>query len=108
MYPAHMSPRCARTASPARSSGSRSTRSPSRRYCAVAGAGEQGYATTLEELEPGPAAVAAPVRSHDGTVVAAISVSGPVHRLTADRLPRLGSRTAKAAADLSRRMGCGF
>lgn len=69
---------------------------------------EQGYATTLEELEPGLAAVAAPVRSHDGTVMAAISVSGPVYRLTADRLPRLGSRTAEAAAELSRRMGYGF
>ncbi|MEU3995825.1 IclR family transcriptional regulator [Streptomyces sp. PDY-4] len=69
---------------------------------------ERGYATTLEELEPGLAAVAAPVRSHDGSVIAAISVSGPVYRLTAVRLPELGSRTATAAAGLSRRMGYGF
>ncbi|MET9155117.1 IclR family transcriptional regulator [Streptomyces griseoflavus] len=69
---------------------------------------EQGYAVTLEELELGLAAVAAPVRSHDGSVIAAISVSGPVYRLTAERLPRLGSRTAAAAAELSRRMGYGF
>ncbi|MFI2509942.1 IclR family transcriptional regulator [Streptomyces sp. NPDC018972] len=69
---------------------------------------EHGYAATLEELELGLAAVAAPVRSHDGTVIAAISVSGPVYRLRADLLPELGSRTATAAAGLSRRMGYGF
>ncbi|MFF9487573.1 IclR family transcriptional regulator [Streptomyces sp. NPDC014676] len=69
---------------------------------------ERGYGATLEELELGLAAVAAPVRSHDGTVMAAISVSGPVYRLRADRLLELGSRTATAAAELSRRMGYGF
>ncbi|KAF3464268.1 IclR family transcriptional regulator [Streptomyces sp. Tu 3180] len=68
----------------------------------------RGYAVTLEELELGLAAVAAPVRSHDGEVIAAISVSGPVYRLTPDRLPELGRRTAAAADELSRRMGYGF
>ncbi|CAL9394356.1 Transcriptional regulator KdgR [Streptomyces sp. enrichment culture] len=68
----------------------------------------EGYAATLEELELGLAAVAAPVRSYDGEVIAAISVSGPVYRLTPDRLPELGRRTAAAAAELSRRMGYGF
>ncbi|WP_255311154.1 IclR family transcriptional regulator [Streptomyces viridosporus] len=68
----------------------------------------EGYAATLEELEPGLAAVAAPVRSHEGEVIAALSVSGPVYRLTPDRLPELGRRTAAAAAELSRRMGYGF
>lgn len=69
---------------------------------------ERGYGATLEELELGLAAVAAPVRAHDGSVMAAISVSGPVYRLRADRLPELGGRTATAAAELSRRMGYGF
>ncbi|MET7700595.1 IclR family transcriptional regulator [Streptomyces sp. NPDC005485] len=69
---------------------------------------EQGYGVTLEELELGLAAVAAPVRAHDGKVIAAISVSGPVYRLSADRLPELAKRTVAAAADLSRRMGYGF
>ncbi|MER7490228.1 IclR family transcriptional regulator [Streptomyces sp. NPDC126497] len=69
---------------------------------------ERGYATTLGELELGLAAVAAPVRSYEGTVIAAISVSGPVYRLRADRLPWLGGRTVTAAAELSRRMGYGF
>ncbi|MEY9489922.1 DNA-binding IclR family transcriptional regulator [Streptomyces calvus] len=69
---------------------------------------DRGFAATLEELELGLAAVAAPVRSHDGAVIAALSVSGPVYRMKADRLPALGSRTARAAAELSRRMGYGF
>ena len=39
---------------------------------------------------------------------AAISVSGPVFRMTPDRVPVLGARTAAAAEELSRRMGYGF
>ncbi|MEU2065042.1 IclR family transcriptional regulator [Streptomyces sp. NPDC013455] len=69
---------------------------------------EQGYGVTVEELEPGLAAVAAPVRAHDGEVIAAISVSGPVYRLNADRLPEVAKRTVAAGAELSRRMGYGF
>ncbi|WP_018548932.1 IclR family transcriptional regulator domain-containing protein [Streptomyces sp. LaPpAH-108] len=69
---------------------------------------EQGYAMTVEELELGLAAVAAPVHSHDGTVIAAITVSGPVYRLNADRLPEVAKRTVAAGAELSRRMGYGF
>ncbi|MFF4717189.1 IclR family transcriptional regulator [Streptomyces eurythermus] len=68
----------------------------------------QGYGVTVEELELGLAAVAAPVRAHDGEVIAAISVSGPVYRLDADRLPEVARRTAAAGAELSRRMGYGF
>ncbi|MFE0420015.1 IclR family transcriptional regulator [Streptomyces tendae] len=67
----------------------------------------QGYAITQEELEIGLAAVAAPVRSHDGKVIASISVSGPVYRLTPDRLPDLAQRTLAAGVELSRRMGYG-
>lgn len=69
---------------------------------------EQGYGITVEELELGLAAVAAPVRSHDGKVIGAISVSGPVYRLNTDRLPEVAKRTVAAGAELSRRMGYGF
>ncbi|MEO3754962.1 IclR family transcriptional regulator [Streptomyces sp. B6B3] len=64
-----------------------------------------GYAVTSEELEEGLNAVAAPVRGHDGGVIAAIGVSGPVYRMTEDRLPTLTQATVTAAADLSHRMG---
>ncbi|MFJ4788179.1 IclR family transcriptional regulator [Streptomyces sp. NPDC088794] len=69
---------------------------------------EQGYGVTIEELELGLAAVAVPVRAHDGKVIAALSVSGPVYRLNGDRLPEVAKRTVAAGADLSRRMGYGF
>ncbi|MEU6576516.1 IclR family transcriptional regulator [Streptomyces sp. NPDC046805] len=69
---------------------------------------EQGYGTTMDEWELGLAGAAAPVRAHDGKVIAAISVSGPVYRLNADRLPELAKRTVAAGAELSRRMGYGF
>ncbi|MDG4860401.1 IclR family transcriptional regulator [Streptomyces sp. T-3] len=69
---------------------------------------ELGYALAREELEVGLTAVAAPVRAHDGKVIGAISVSGPVYRLTEDRLSQLSERAVVVAGDLSRRMGYGF
>ncbi|GAA2282915.1 IclR family transcriptional regulator [Streptomyces ruber] len=69
---------------------------------------EQGYGMTVEELELGLAAVAVPVRAHDGKVVGALSVSGPVYRLTPDRLPELAKRTVAAGSELSRRMGYAY
>ncbi|WP_225881938.1 IclR family transcriptional regulator [Streptomyces aureocirculatus] len=68
----------------------------------------QGFAIVVEELEVGLAAVAAPVRAHDGKVIGALSASGPVYRLTEDRLTELAKRTVAAAVELSRRMGYGF
>ncbi|MFI1829068.1 IclR family transcriptional regulator [Streptomyces sp. NPDC020412] len=66
---------------------------------------EQGYAVAVEELETGLNAVAAPVRSYDGTVIGALSVSGPVYRLGEDALPAAAKRAVTAADELSRRMG---
>ena len=66
---------------------------------------EQGYATTTEELEQGLDAIAAPVRDAGGSVVAAISVSGPVYRLDAARMAEVAPAVVAAAADLSRRLG---
>jgi DNA-binding IclR family transcriptional regulator len=65
----------------------------------------RGYAQTLEELEEGLNAVAAPVRQADGEVVAALSVSGPAFRLRAVDVPRIGRRTIEAADRISRRLG---
>jgi DNA-binding IclR family transcriptional regulator len=65
----------------------------------------RGYATTMEELEEGLNAVAAPVRRADGEVVAALSVSGPAFRMRPVDLPRVGRLTIEAAAAISRRLG---
>ena len=64
-----------------------------------------GFARTFEELEVGLDAIAAPVFSTDGDVVAAIDVSGPAHRLQAGGGPDLVGLTREAASALSRRLG---
>jgi DNA-binding IclR family transcriptional regulator len=42
---------------------------------------EQGYALDLGEHEPEVRCVAVPIRNHSGTVIAAMSVSGPAQRI---------------------------
>ena len=59
---------------------------------------ERGWASTCEELEVGLNAVAAPIRGADGTVVAAVSVSGPSYRLGAALLRR-GRRLRTGGGD---------
>jgi len=57
----------------------------------------RGWAFSVAEREPGVASVSAPVRAGDGRVLAAVSVSGPVERLT--RSPgRLHAEAVCAAA----------
>ena len=46
----------------------------------------QGYALDDEECELGARCVAAPVRDYTGKVVAGVSISGPVSRLTKERI----------------------
>lgn len=66
---------------------------------------EDGYAFTLEELEVGLNAVAAPVFAADGRVLAAVSVAGPAYRVTPQRLTELGEMTKDAGEAISRRLG---
>ncbi|UNO38773.1 IclR family transcriptional regulator [Streptomyces sp. MST-110588] len=68
-------------------------------------AAREGTACAVAELEVGLNAVAAAVRAHDGAVVGAIGVSGPAYRVERSLLPGLLERSARAAAELSRRMG---
>ena len=48
----------------------------------LAGVRRRGWAQSVAEREAGVASVSAPVRSPGGKVVAAVSVSGPIERLT--------------------------
>ncbi|KAB8195732.1 helix-turn-helix domain-containing protein [Nonomuraea phyllanthi] len=66
---------------------------------------ERGWASTVEELELGLNAVAAPIRGRDGSVVAAVSASGPSYRLTPQRLPEVAARLVEAAREISQRLG---
>ena len=66
---------------------------------------DAGYGYTVEELETGLNAVGAPIRGVDGTVVGAVSVSGPAFRLPPDALPEIGELSSRAAAEISRCLG---
>jgi DNA-binding IclR family transcriptional regulator len=65
----------------------------------------RGWAQTMEELEEGLNAVAAPIRDATGRVIAALSVSGPAFRMRPVDLPRVAKLTAESASAVSRRLG---
>ena len=65
----------------------------------------RGYATMVEELEPGLLAVAAGVRDSTGTTIAAIAASGPSIRLASDDLDRFGTLLVEEADRISARLG---
>jgi DNA-binding IclR family transcriptional regulator len=62
-------------------------------------------ATSIDELEVGLTAVAAPVLATDGTAIAALSISGPTVRLTAARIAQLAPLLAEEAGALAARLG---
>ncbi len=62
----------------------------------------RGWAASVAEREQGVASVSAPVRSRDGGVVAAVSVSGPLERLTRSPGRLHAEAVLAAAAELSR------
>lgn len=66
---------------------------------------EAGYGFTLEEHEIGLAAMAAPIRSLDGEVIAALAISGPQFRINEDTFPSLAEQVILAAARISERNG---
>jgi len=65
----------------------------------------RGFAVGWEELEPGLAAVAAPIRDREGDVIAALSVSGPTFRVSRARLLEYASEVAVGAHEVSRALG---
>lgn len=66
------------------------------------GVRRHGYAVADSELEPGLVAIAAPIVEPTGSVVAAVSVTGPSVRLTGDRLPRVARLLVTEAKAISR------
>lgn len=64
-----------------------------------------GIGRAIEEYEVGLNAVAAPVRDGFGSVIAAVSASGPAYRLTPDRIEEVVPALRAAAAEISRQMG---
>ncbi len=61
---------------------------------------DRGFATEIEEFEPGLHAVSAAVRDARDRPIAILSVSGPAYRLPRSRLDDIGSLLVEAAASL--------
>ena len=64
-----------------------------------------GFATSIDELEVGLSAMAAPVRGARGEVIAALSISGPTLRMPPARIDELHPILTSEALALSRRLG---
>lgn len=63
--------------------------------------GPQGWVASVEEREAGVASVSAPVRSAHGDLLAAVSISGPVERLSRRPGERFGVQVVEAAARIT-------
>ena len=62
----------------------------------------QSWIESIEEREPGVASVSAAVVGPSGSVIAAVSVSGPVERLSRQPGERFGQAVVRAAVAVSR------
>lgn len=67
--------------------------------------GPNGYIVSVEEREAGVASVSAPVTDATGSVVAAVSVSGPIERLSRNPGPTYGPPVASASIEIARAAG---
>ncbi len=63
---------------------------------------EWGYATSFEERETGAAALSFPIINQSGKVIAALSVSGPLHRLTEQKFEEIAPVVAEAASRMKK------
>jgi len=61
-----------------------------------------GYATSVEEREPGAAAVAVPVLTRTHRLVAALAVSGPSNRLTLEKMKEHAPVLMEAASRMGK------
>ena len=68
---------------------------------ALSGPADVRWVESVEEREAGVASVSAPVLSPSGDVIAAVSVSGPVERMSRAPGRVFGERVATAARDLT-------
>ena len=65
---------------------------------------ERGYALVEEEMADGIVSVAAGIRPGGGRPIAAISVSGPVTRMTSELRIKYGQQVSAAAAEVAARL----
>jgi DNA-binding IclR family transcriptional regulator len=74
---------------------------------ALAAVRTTGWAAEVEEMTPGQAGIAAPIRDEAGLVVGSLGISGAVERLCDGRRPRaaLAAQVCDAARAVSRELG---
>ena len=65
----------------------------------------RGFATSIDELELGLSALAAPVFGPADDAIAALSISGPSARLTSERIAQLAPLLIDQANELAQRLG---
>ena len=63
---------------------------------------KRGWTESVAEREAGVASVSAPVRAHDGSVIAAVSVSGPIERTTRQPGKKYAAAVVEAAGRIER------
>ena len=66
-----------------------------------------GYAFDQEERFIGMRCIGAPVFNSNNQVVAGISISGPVARMSDDLIVQLGQETARHGEEISKQLGAG-
>lgn len=64
---------------------------------------ERGWAIAREEAEPGIVAIAAPIVPGGEAAIGAVSVAGPVQRVSSERHAGLAGRIVAAAAEIAER-----
>jgi len=66
---------------------------------------ERGFAIDDEETTLGMRCVAAPIYDFSGRVAAAIGISGPVDRVTREKIPQYAETVCQIAEKISRKLG---
>jgi IclR family KDG regulon transcriptional repressor len=66
---------------------------------------QQGYGVVVDELDVGAHSVAAPIRDHQGRVIAAISIAGPSHRFPKETIEKHIRLIVSASLEISRTLG---
>ena len=67
---------------------------------------QQGYAIDDEEQEYGIRCIAGPIFNHKGDIIAAFSISGPVMRMTHEKVDSLKEVVKEYSNKISKALGC--
>ncbi len=66
---------------------------------------ETGYSICIEELHEDVVSIAAPIRDYTGEVISAVSVVGPLQRITREKIPFFVQEIVHTAAIISTKLG---